>query len=652
MKLYLRILSYLGPHAVVFSAAVGATFIFAALDASAFVLLIPFVETLFSRQATGGGAVGGAAGAVGPTTIGADPDLMTRLLDATVYRIVDIEGDPLEAVQGIILLILAVFAVKNVFDFGRTYLVARAEQSVTRDLRNEVYDHLLELDLAFFGRTRVGQIVSRLTHDVEQVRRLITKEMARILSSAFEFAAAVAFMIILSWKLTLAAFIVIPCTMGIWGPLVKRLRGGDRRVLDLAGEVNAHVQETLSGIRLVKSSAAEEIERRRFHGITGAYYETFLKTERLRALAGPLTETLATIGTVVILWYGTRLVVVQGELSGAQFVGFLALSLKLYAPVKYAARFPALVQPGLVGAERVFEFLDAPVEIRDRAEARPMVGPEAGIAFEDVDFEYESGEPVLHGISFDVPTGSVVALVGPSGGGKTTIVDLLGRFYDVTAGRVTVEGVDVRDLTIASLRGAMGIVSQETVLFHDTVRANIAYGASDASQDEVERAARAANAHDFIVELPEGYDTVVGERGTRLSGGQRQRVAIARAILRDPPILIFDEATSALDTESERLVQEAVEHLLAGRTVLVIAHRLSTVQRADLIIVLDEGRIVERGDHESLYVAGGFYRRLYELQFSDPPSEEPHAGAAVVEAGDPPHASDEGEPTVGEAVAP
>ena len=608
MKLYLRILSYLRPHAGVFAAAVVSTFIFAALDASAFVLLIPFVETLFAGQATGADAVGAG---------GADPDPMTRLLDATVYRVVDVEGDPLQAVQGIILLILAIFVVKNLFDFGRTYLVARAEQSVTRDLRNAVYDHLLDLDLAFFGRTRVGQIASRLTHDVEQVRRLITKELARILSSGFEFIAAVAFMVLLSWKLTLAAFIVIPGTMGVWGPLVKRLRGGDRRVLDLAGDVNAHIQETLAGIRLVKSSAAEQMERGRFHGITSDYYKTFVRTERLRALAGPLTETLATLGTVVILWYGARLVVVQGELSGAQFVGFLALSLKLYAPVKYVAKFPALVQPGLAGAERVFEFLDAPVEIRDRPGARPLTGPKTGIAFEEVDFEYESGEPVLRGISFDVPKGSVVALVGPSGGGKTTIVDLLGRFYDVTAGRVALDGVDVRDLTLSSLRGAMGIVSQETVLFHDTVGANIAYGATDATQEEVERAARAANAHDFIVALPGGYDTVVGERGTRLSGGQRQRVVIARAILRDPPILVFDEATSALDAESERLVQEAVEHLLTGRTVLVIAHRLSTVQRADLILVVDEGRIVERGDHDSLHAAGGLYRRLYELQFSE-----------------------------------
>ncbi len=621
MKPYLRILSYLRPHTVVFALAAVATFAFAALDASAYVLLIPFVEALFSGQGAGDAVPGGAGtGGPGPSSGASDVDLMTRLLDATVYRLVDVEGDPLQAVQGIILMILAIFVMKNVVDFGRTYLVARAEQSVTRDLRNEAYDHLLKLDLAFFGRTRVGQITSRLTHDVEQVRQLVTRELAKILSSVFEFATAVAFMIILSWKLTLAAFIVIPGTMGVWGPLVKRLRGGDRRVLALAGEVAAHIQETLSGIRLVKSSASEALERERFRDITGAYFQTFVSTERLRALAGPLTETLATLGTVVILWYGARLVVVQGELSGAQFVGFLALSLKLYAPVKYAAKFPALVQPGLVGAERVFEFLEAPAEIRDRPGARSMAGPERRIAFEDVRFEYESGEPVLHGISLEVPAGAVVALVGPSGGGKTTIADLLGRFYDVTAGRVTVDDVDVREFTIASLRGAMGIVSQETVLFHASVGANIAYGTSEANQEDIERAARAANAHDFIVRLPDGYDTVVGERGTRLSGGQRQRVAIARAILRDPPILIFDEATSALDTESERLVQEAVEHLLEGRTVLVIAHRLSTVQRADLIIVIEGGRIVERGDHESLYSAGGLYRRLYELQFLGPPA--------------------------------
>ena len=612
MTLYTRVLSYLRPHLAALAAAGAATFAFAALDASAYVLLIPFVDALFAGGRSGGG--GGISGGAGDATLGGDADLMSKLLNATVYRIVDVQGDALQAVQGIIVLIVVVFLLKNVFDFARAYLVAWVEQSVTRDLRNEVYDHVLRLDLSFFGRTRVGQITSRLTHDVEQVRRLLTTELAKLLSSGFGFAVAVTFMLLLSWKLTLAAFVVIPATMGVWGPLVKRLRRGDRRVLDLAGDVGAHIQETLSGIRVVKSSSAEDVERERFRSITGDYHRTFLKAERLRALAGPLTETLATAGTVVILWYGARLVVSDGALSGAQFVGFVALSLKLYAPVKYGAKFPTLVQPGLAGAERVFEFLDTPVEIEDRPGARVLRDPRGVIAFENVTFGYEPAEPVLQDVTVEIPAGSVVALVGPSGAGKTTLADLVGRFYDVTSGRVTVDGVDVRDWTVSSLRGAMGIVPQETVLFHDTIAANIAYGAGNATEQEIHSAARAANAHTFISALPEGYDMVVGERGARLSGGERQRIALARAILSDRPILIFDEATSALDNESERLVQEAVGRLMGGRTVLVIAHCLSTVRRADLILVLSEGRIVELGDHASLFAAGGLYRRLYELQ--------------------------------------
>lgn len=624
MRRYLRILRYLRPHLGLFLLAVVSTFAFAGLDAFTFVLLIPFIEALFlpegggvTRGAVGGG---GASGGTAGTVPDGAPSLVERVLDGTVHRFVDLQGDPLDAVQGIILVLLLVFALKNVFDFLKGYLVARVEQGVTRDLRNEVYDHLLELDLAFFGRTRMGQIVSRLTHDVEQLRTLVTRELAKILSSAVEFAVFLTVMLALSWKLTLAACIVIPGTMAIWGPLVRKLRRGDRRVLNLAGEVNAHILETLSGIRLVKSSGAEERERSRFHGLTGDYFRTFVRTERWRALAGPLTEMLVAVGTVVILWYGARLVVLEGELTGAEFVGFLALSLKLYAPVKYIAKFPALVQPGLAGGERVFEFLDAPVEIRDRAGARPLPGLAGEIRFEDVSFAYRPGDPVLQGIDLVVPAGHVVALVGPSGAGKSTLVDLLGRFYDVTGGRITVDGTDIREVTVRSLRDLLGIVSQETVLFHDTVRANIAYGRPGATDPEVEAAARAANAHEFIAVLPDGYDTVVGERGTRLSGGQRQRIAIARALLRDPPILVLDEATSALDTESERLVQGAIERLLQGRTVFVIAHRLSTIQKADRIVVLEGGRIVETGTHLELLAAGGLYHHLHELQFSEPPS--------------------------------
>lgn len=599
MSLYRRLFGFLRPHAGAVLLAVLAAAIYAVFDAATYILLIPFVEALF----VSGGGVGVAS-----------DNAMQRLLDTTVYRFVDLTGDPLVAVGRIIVLLIAVFLIKNVFAFARAYLLARAEQGVNRDLRDVVYDHMLDLDLAFFGRTRTGQIVSRLTTEIEQLRMLVTREMSRLISAVFEFIVALAAMLLISWKLTLAAFVVIPAAMGIWGPLVNVLRRRDRRVLHLGGEVNAHILETLAGIRLVKSSSAEARERARFHRLTADYFGQFMRAELARAMAAPMTEMLAAAGTVVLLWYGARLVV-GGDISGAQFVGFLGLSLKLYAPVKNVAKFPAVAQPGLVAAERVFEFLDAEVEIHDRVDARPVRTFERDIVFDDVSFAYRDGEPVLHSVSFSVPRGSVLALVGSSGAGKSTVVDLLSRFFDVTSGAVLVDGVDVRHLRLADLRALMGIVSQETVLFHDTIRANIGYGRPDAPDESVEAAARAANAHEFIERMPDGYDTVVGERGVELSGGQRQRIAIARAILRDPPILIFDEATSSLDTESERLIQDAIERLLEGRTVFVVAHRLSTVQRADQILVLEDGHIVERGDHQTLLDGGGRYKRLHDLQF-------------------------------------
>ncbi|HUF13413.1 MAG TPA: ABC transporter ATP-binding protein [Longimicrobiales bacterium] len=600
MSLYLRVLSYLSPYKGLLVGGVLATFLFAATDAFSLITLIPFLNSLFGAE---------------PTSIAAANDSLRWLLDNTVGHFISDTAAPQQALISIILFMLGVFFLKNIMDWAQQVLVVRLEQKVTRDMRNEVYDHLVDLDLRFFGHTRAGQVITRLTSDVDRLRTLVTRNIAKFTTSIFEILATVALMITISWQLTLIALVALPAMFGIWLPLLRRLRRGDRRVLDLAGEVASHIQETVFGIRLVKSFAAERYERDRFHRLSHRYYRTFVRTDAMRAAAGPLTETMAAIGTVLLLWFGSRLVF-EAELTAPAFITFLVLSTKLYSPAKWLSKFRSIIGPGLAAAERVFEFLDAPIEISQQIDAMDFPGEHDTIRFEHVTFGYDPVEPVLEDIDFEVRRGEVVALVGPSGAGKSTLVDLLARFYDPTGGRILIDDVDIRRFSTRSLRSRFGIVTQETVLFHDTVRSNIAYGLPNASQESIERAADAAHASEFIRRLPEGYETVLGERGTRLSGGQRQRIAIARAILRDPPILIFDEATSALDTESERLVQEAINRLLQGRTVFVIAHRLSTIRHADRILVLKNGRLVESGRHEELLDRRGTYRQLYEMQFA------------------------------------
>jgi len=600
VALYRRVLGYLKPYRRLVVAAFFATLAFAALDAFTVVSVIPLLNALFDQP---------------PLTLGTSNERLEWLLRNTIGRVTDSGLSDTQLLLFINLFILVVFFLKNIFEFLQQYLVVKLEQVVTRDLRNETYGHVLDMDMKFFGRTRAGQVITRITSDADLLRTLLTKNLIKLFTSSLQIIITVGLLLAMSVKLTLIAIVVLPIMFGVWSRFLKRLKRGDRRVLNLGGEVMAHVQETVSGIRLVKASGSERFEASRFRQLTGDYMKAHIRTERLRALASPLTEMIGALGTIALLYYGAQLVV-ENEIVPAVFFGFLGLSLKLYTPAKWLTKYPSMAQPGLVAAERIFELIDAPVDIADQPDARKFEAPRRSIRFENVSFAYDLDAQVLTDVDFEVPVGSVVALVGPSGAGKTTLVDLLARFYDPTDGRITIDDVDLREYSIRSLRSKMGIVSQDTVLFHDTVRANIAYGRPDVPLELVERAARMANAHEFIVQLPEGYDTVLGERGTRLSGGQRQRLAIARAVLRDPPILIFDEATSALDSESERLVQQATEQLLEGRTVFIIAHRLSTVRRADQILVLRDGRIVERGRHEDLLERGGQYRRLYDLQIA------------------------------------
>ncbi|HET7322176.1 MAG TPA: ABC transporter ATP-binding protein [Longimicrobiaceae bacterium] len=607
MTLYLRLLGYLKPHKWIFFGSIVAMVCYAGLDAFSFTLLIPFLALLFK---------GGSGMPSGADLLGGGSGMVHRVLEWSVGELVQ-SASPLTALRNVVVLLFGVYLLKNVALYLQQYTVSVVQGRVTRDLRDDVYRHLIRLGFPYFQKTRTGQIISRVTVDVDQIRTLVTENLAKALSSAIQVIFFLAIMLMLSWKLTLVAVLALPPILGLWSRLRGRLRVGVLKVLDAVGELASQIQETVSGIRLVKASGAEGWEMERFQGLTRRHYKAFVRNERWRQLFPPVTEMVIAAAILALLWYGSYLVLEEHSLTAPAFLLTLTFAMKIMSPAKALGQYPSLVQPGLGAAERVFEIADAPLEVTDRPGALPVEGFHEAIRFDDVSFAYDPAEPVLRDVNLTIRPGEVVALVGPSGAGKSTLADLVPRFHDPTSGRITLDGVDLRDLKLTELRGLLGIVTQETILFHDTVRANIAYGCENPAQAEIEAAARAANAHDFIQELPQGYDTVLGERGVRLSGGQRQRIAIARALFRNPPILILDEATSALDTESERLVQQAIDELMHDRTVLVIAHRLSTVRQADQIVVLEAGEVVERGTHAELLEREGTYRRLYRLQFGE-----------------------------------
>ena len=611
MRLYVRILRYLRPYMGLFVVSVVAMMTFSLLDAFSMALLIPFLSVLFRDPTQAGSAL----------FEGRDGRIY-EVLEQAIGGLIP-PGAPMEGLRNVLLILFAVFLFKNLALYTQTYTVAVIEQRVTRDLRNQIYHHLMDLDLDYFQRTRAGQIISRVTNDVDQLRTLVTRNFATGLSNLIQALVFIGFLLLISWQLTLATLIALPLMVGLWNQFRDRIWRGVKRVWDAVGELSSHIQETIGGVRLVKASGAEEYEAERFRELTRKHYKAVVRNERWRQFFPSANEMIIATALLVVLWFGSRLVLVEGTLAPDAFIAFTVMAARILSPVKWLGKFPSVVQPGLAAADRAFELLDERPRVTEAADARAVSGLESAIRLEGVSFSYAKDEPVLREVDLEIGRGDVVALVGPSGAGKTTIANLVPRFYDPTGGRITIDGQDLRELRVRELRSLMAIVTQETILFHDTVRSNIAYGLGEVEQEDLEEAARAAHAHDFITALPEGYDTILGERGTRLSGGQRQRIAIARALLRDAPILILDEATSALDTQSEALVQDAIERLMESRTVLVIAHRLSTVRRADRIVVMQEGRVVDQGRHEELLEREGLYRKLYRMQFADDESLRP-----------------------------
>jgi len=577
---------------------IAANLLAALLDGFAIALLIPFLNILFHQPSTS-----------------LKSGWVSKLLNATVGSQI-IPGDEMRSLRNVILLVMASVLLKNFLVWIAGQFGATLQEFVTRDLRNAVYRHLAHLPLGYFTQMKAGQILSRVINDTFEARLILTQIVTQGLQSASLVIVYIAILFSISWKLALIALIILPLLGVSLQPMLKRLRKGNLRRGNVHGEMTSVLQETISGIRLVKASGTESYEEARFADGSNKYARSSLKMTRLALVAPPVTEVIGTLIAVLVLWIGALQVLQSGTMTGATLLAFLTLVLRLLQPLKQLSQMRTTAQSSLASAERLFQILDSPAEFQRDSGTRDKATFERELRFENVTFAYEEDAPVLSGIDLVARKGEVVALVGPSGSGKSTLVDLIPRFYEPGEGLILLDGVDTREIKLPTLRSLTGIVSQETVLFHDSVRNNIAYGAPGRyTQEQIEAAARAANAHEFITELPDGYDTMLGERGTRLSGGQRQRLAIARALLSDPPILILDEATSALDTESERLVQEAVDRLLQGRTVFVIAHRLSTVTHADQIVVLDRGEIIERGTHAELLAKRGAYSRLYTLQF-------------------------------------
>ncbi len=616
MKTYLRILNYVKPYWKYLGISVVCTIMFALLNGISVYLTIPLLDTLFQQNqktATVATTTNPAASIL--------PDWVLKIGNdiSQEFNKLILSGDKIDALIKICFVVFFAFFLKNIFGYLQAYFLAHVEQGSMKDLRDEAYKHLHKLPMSFFKKERVGNLISRITNDVNIVQTSISAAFLNMIREPLSIIVFLGIAISISWKLTLLALVILPVSMFIIAWIGLKLRKQSYFIQEKMADITSILQETISGVKIVKAFGMEKYENNKFMTETHNFFKLMLRIVRVRNASSPITEILSTGVGVVIIYFGGLLVLKEQTLTASEFMGFLFAIFQMMPPIKELSGVNNRIQESSAAGDRIFEIIDTQPSIKNSEKAIEVPEFKNSLNLDHVSFHYEdSDELVLNDLNFSVNRGEIVALVGPSGGGKSTLVDLIPRFYDPTDGRILLDGIDIKEIKIENLREMMGIVTQETFLFNESIKNNIAYGLGEYPEEKIIEAAKTANAHNFIMEMPKGYNTVIGERGVKISGGQRQRLSIARALLKNPEIMIFDEATSALDNESELLVQEAIERLMVNRTTIVIAHRLSTIRNATRIIVLDRGRIIQKGTHDELILEEeGLYKKLYEMQFRD-----------------------------------
>lgn len=612
--LYFRILSYLKPYFRKLIIVIVCNFGFILFSTLSMWLIAPVISVMFNAATQQGVQNIQPQGQEIPNVSILN---LNEWLKENIQSLLP-QDNPIHTLQWLCIVIFLAFLLKNIFSFIEFYVMTYIEQSVVKDLREQVYEKIIYQSLGFFHKHKTGDLISNITNDINSVNVAVNRSFTKIIRDPIMIIVFVIILFNISWQLTLVAIIVLPLTTFIVRKIGNSLRRRSIRVQEKIADITSVLQETISGIKVVKAFAMENYENKKFRKRTTDHFRAVIRQIRTLRLANPISETIGIAVMVGVILYGGVLVLEGNSLHPEDFMRFLFILFAILDPLKSLTEVNNNIQIALASGKRIFDLIDEPVRVIEKPNASEIKEFKNSINYENVSFRYNpDGEEVLKNINLEVKKNQKVALVGSSGSGKTTLVNLLPRFYDVESGSIKIDGKDICDFTLSSLRSLMGIVTQDVILFNDTVKNNIAYGVEDYSDDEIKKAASLSNSLQFINELPNGFDTVIGERGMFLSGGQRQRISIARAILKNPPILIFDEATSSLDSESELLIQEAIENLVKDRTVLVIAHRLSSILNSDKIIVIEDGEIVDEGTNTELLKRSGRYRQLYELQFNN-----------------------------------